>query len=112
MQLAVLTTNLPVAWDSSVFLRVDEARVDIIKCLVSFIIFLVKPSLFIQAIDHRAGQHTVSIDTLPVMRVQLLIISPRYHNGWCVHLDDQGDTQLTLFFGVKLSVRHFLGTQL
>lgn len=34
-QLAVLTTNLPVSWDSSVFLRVDETRVDIIKCLVS-----------------------------------------------------------------------------
>ncbi|GJJ07550.1 hypothetical protein Clacol_001752 [Clathrus columnatus] len=33
-ELAVLTTNLPVAWDSSVFLRVDETRVDIIKCLI------------------------------------------------------------------------------
>ncbi|KAF8326693.1 uncharacterized protein EI90DRAFT_3146524 [Cantharellus anzutake] len=33
-ELAVLTTNLPVAWDSSVFLRVDEARVDIIKALI------------------------------------------------------------------------------
>ncbi|KIK38459.1 hypothetical protein CY34DRAFT_772434, partial [Suillus luteus UH-Slu-Lm8-n1] len=32
--LAVLTTNLPVAWDSSVFLRVDENRVDIIKALI------------------------------------------------------------------------------
>jgi len=33
-QLAVLTTNLPVAWDSSIFLRVDESRVDIIKALI------------------------------------------------------------------------------
>ncbi|OJA14679.1 hypothetical protein AZE42_02395 [Rhizopogon vesiculosus] len=33
-ELAVLTTNLPVAWDSSVFLRVDEDRVDIIKALI------------------------------------------------------------------------------
>lgn len=33
-ELAVLTTNLPVAWDSSVFLRVDENRVDIIKALI------------------------------------------------------------------------------
>ncbi|KAH7929485.1 ubiquitin conjugating enzyme family protein [Leucogyrophana mollusca] len=33
-ELAVLTTNLPVAWDSSVFLRVDETRVDIIKALI------------------------------------------------------------------------------
>lgn len=34
LQLAVLTTNLPVAWDSSIFLRVDESRVDIIKALI------------------------------------------------------------------------------
>jgi len=34
-ELAVLTTNLPVSWDSSVFLRVDEARVDIIKALIT-----------------------------------------------------------------------------
>lgn len=34
-ELAVLTTNLPVAWDSSVFLRVDESRVDIIKALIT-----------------------------------------------------------------------------
>ncbi|KAH7105452.1 hypothetical protein BKA62DRAFT_689728 [Auriculariales sp. MPI-PUGE-AT-0066] len=34
-ELAVLTTNLPVAWDSSVFLRVDETRVDIIKALIT-----------------------------------------------------------------------------
>jgi len=34
-QLAVLTTNLPVAWDSSIFLRVDEARVDVIKALIT-----------------------------------------------------------------------------
>ncbi|KAF8138699.1 hypothetical protein EV363DRAFT_1314564 [Boletus edulis] len=33
-ELAVLTTNLPVAWDSSIFLRVDENRVDIIKALI------------------------------------------------------------------------------
>jgi len=33
-QLAVLTTNLPVSWGSSVFLRVDENRVDIIKALI------------------------------------------------------------------------------
>lgn len=34
-ELAVLTTNLPVAWNSSVFLRVDESRVDIIKALIT-----------------------------------------------------------------------------
>jgi ubiquitin-protein ligase len=34
-ELAVLTTNLPISWDSSVFLRVDETRVDIIKCLIT-----------------------------------------------------------------------------
>jgi hypothetical protein len=34
-ELAVLTTNLPVAWDSSIFLRVDETRVDIIKALIT-----------------------------------------------------------------------------
>ncbi|KAI6035335.1 ubiquitin conjugating enzyme family protein [Pisolithus orientalis] len=33
-ELAVLTTNLPVSWDSSVFLKVDENRVDIIKALI------------------------------------------------------------------------------
>lgn len=31
----MLTTNLPIAWGSSVFLRVDETRVDIIKCLIT-----------------------------------------------------------------------------
>jgi len=34
-ELAILTTNLPVAWDSSIFLRVDETRVDVIKCLIT-----------------------------------------------------------------------------
>jgi hypothetical protein len=34
-ELAILTTNLPVAWDSSIFLRVDESRVDIIKALIT-----------------------------------------------------------------------------
>lgn len=34
-ELAVLTTNLPVAWDSSIFLRVDESRVDVIKALIT-----------------------------------------------------------------------------
>ncbi|KAL4245719.1 hypothetical protein ABKN59_001670 [Abortiporus biennis] len=34
-ELAVLTTNLPVAWNSSVFLRVDETRVDVIKALIT-----------------------------------------------------------------------------
>ncbi|KIJ56783.1 hypothetical protein M422DRAFT_72920 [Sphaerobolus stellatus SS14] len=34
-ELAVLTTNLPVSWDSSILLRVDESRVDIIKCLIT-----------------------------------------------------------------------------
>ncbi|KAG9317659.1 ubiquitin conjugating enzyme family protein [Chiua virens] len=33
-ELAVLTTNLPVSWDSSIFLRVDENRVDVIKALI------------------------------------------------------------------------------
>jgi len=33
-ELAVLTTNLPIAWNSSIFLRVDEARVDVIKALI------------------------------------------------------------------------------
>ncbi len=35
VQLAVLTTNLPVAWNSSIFLRVDETRVDVIKALIT-----------------------------------------------------------------------------
>ncbi|THV08584.1 hypothetical protein K435DRAFT_740799 [Dendrothele bispora CBS 962.96] len=34
-ELAILTTNLPVAWGSSIFLRVDETRVDIIKALIT-----------------------------------------------------------------------------
>jgi len=34
-ELAVLTTNLPVSWDSSIFLRVDESRVDVIKALIT-----------------------------------------------------------------------------
>lgn len=34
-KLAVLTTNLPVAWNSSIFLRVDETRVDVIKALIT-----------------------------------------------------------------------------
>ncbi|TFK43556.1 hypothetical protein BDQ12DRAFT_675170 [Crucibulum laeve] len=34
-ELAILTTNLPVAWDSSIFLRVDESRVDVIKALIT-----------------------------------------------------------------------------
>ncbi|KAJ3980005.1 ubiquitin-conjugating enzyme/RWD-like protein [Lentinula detonsa] len=34
-ELAILTTNLPVAWDSSIFLRVDGTRVDVIKCLIT-----------------------------------------------------------------------------
>ncbi|KAI0092127.1 ubiquitin conjugating enzyme family protein [Irpex rosettiformis] len=34
-ELAVLTTNLPVAWSSSIFLRVDETRVDVIKALIT-----------------------------------------------------------------------------
>lgn len=34
-ELAILTGNLPVAWDSSVFLRVDESRVDVIKALIT-----------------------------------------------------------------------------
>jgi hypothetical protein len=33
-ELATLTTSLPVAWDSSIFLQVDETRVDIIKALI------------------------------------------------------------------------------
>ncbi|KAL1660626.1 hypothetical protein GGF50DRAFT_106202 [Schizophyllum commune] len=34
-ELATLTTNLPVAWHSSIFLRVDETRVDVIKALIT-----------------------------------------------------------------------------
>ncbi|EKM59917.1 uncharacterized protein PHACADRAFT_250718 [Phanerochaete carnosa HHB-10118-sp] len=34
-ELAVLTTNLPVAWNSSIFLRVDETRVDVIKAVIT-----------------------------------------------------------------------------
>ncbi|KZO91353.1 hypothetical protein CALVIDRAFT_521696 [Calocera viscosa TUFC12733] len=33
-ELAVLSTNLPVNWNSSIFLRVDETRVDVIKGLI------------------------------------------------------------------------------
>lgn len=35
LQLAILSTNLPVAWNSSIFLRVDETRVDVIKALIT-----------------------------------------------------------------------------
>ena len=35
VKLAILTTNLPVSWGSSIFLRVDETRVDIIKALIT-----------------------------------------------------------------------------
>ncbi len=34
-QLAILTTNLPVSLGSSIFLKVDETRVDIIKALIT-----------------------------------------------------------------------------
>ncbi|EJT97519.1 hypothetical protein DACRYDRAFT_84483 [Dacryopinax primogenitus] len=34
-ELAVLSTNLPVNWNSSIFLRVDESRVDVIKALIT-----------------------------------------------------------------------------
>ncbi|KAG6814198.1 hypothetical protein H0H92_000875 [Tricholoma furcatifolium] len=34
-ELAILSTNLPIAWDSSIFLRVDETRVDVIKALIT-----------------------------------------------------------------------------
>ncbi|KAF5321022.1 hypothetical protein D9619_001097 [Psilocybe cf. subviscida] len=34
-ELAILTTNLPISWGSSVFLRVDESRVDVIKALIT-----------------------------------------------------------------------------
>lgn len=30
----MLTTNLPVGFDGSIFLRVDESRVDVIKALI------------------------------------------------------------------------------
>ncbi|GFZ49786.1 hypothetical protein JCM24511_07189 [Saitozyma sp. JCM 24511] len=33
-ELAILTTNLPVAWHSTIFLRVDESRVDCIKAMI------------------------------------------------------------------------------
>ncbi|EIW71417.1 hypothetical protein TREMEDRAFT_27247 [Tremella mesenterica DSM 1558] len=33
-ELAILTTNIPVAWHSSIFLRVDEGRVDCIKAMI------------------------------------------------------------------------------
>ncbi|WVO14986.1 hypothetical protein L204_102629 [Cryptococcus depauperatus] len=33
-ELAILTTNLPVAWHSSIFLRVDEVRVDVLKAMI------------------------------------------------------------------------------
>lgn len=34
-ELAILTTNLPISWHSSIFLRVDETRVDVIKALIT-----------------------------------------------------------------------------
>ncbi|KAJ7638794.1 ubiquitin conjugating enzyme family protein [Roridomyces roridus] len=34
-ELSILTNNLPVAWDSSIFLRIDETRVDVIKALIT-----------------------------------------------------------------------------
>ncbi|WVQ95948.1 hypothetical protein IAU59_003047 [Kwoniella sp. CBS 9459] len=33
-ELAVLTTSLPVAWHSTIFLRVDETRVDVLKAMI------------------------------------------------------------------------------
>ncbi|OCF34329.1 hypothetical protein I316_03843 [Kwoniella heveanensis BCC8398] len=33
-ELAVLTTSLPVAWHSTIFLRIDEARVDVLKAMI------------------------------------------------------------------------------
>ncbi|BEJ13516.1 hypothetical protein CspHIS471_0306900 [Cutaneotrichosporon sp. HIS471] len=33
-ELAILTTNLPTAWDTSIFLRVDDERVDLLKALI------------------------------------------------------------------------------
>ncbi|KAF7288254.1 Baculoviral IAP repeat-containing protein 6 [Mycena chlorophos] len=34
-ELSIPTSNLPVAWDSSVFLRIDETRVDVLKALIT-----------------------------------------------------------------------------
>ncbi|KAF7355299.1 Baculoviral IAP repeat-containing protein 6 [Mycena sanguinolenta] len=34
-ELSILSNNLPVAWDSSIFLRIDETRVDVIKALIT-----------------------------------------------------------------------------
>jgi len=33
-ELGVLSTNIPTAWDSSIFLRVDDDRVDCIKAMI------------------------------------------------------------------------------
>nr|XP_019009265.1 uncharacterized protein I206_05913 [Kwoniella pini CBS 10737]OCF48046.1 hypothetical protein I206_05913 [Kwoniella pini CBS 10737] len=33
-ELAILTTSLPVAWHSTIFLRVDETRVDVLKAMI------------------------------------------------------------------------------
>ncbi|WVR07973.1 hypothetical protein IAU60_005016 [Kwoniella sp. DSM 27419] len=33
-ELAILTTSLPAAWHSSIFLRVDDARVDVLKAMI------------------------------------------------------------------------------
>ncbi|KAJ7068237.1 ubiquitin conjugating enzyme family protein [Mycena amicta] len=34
-ELSILTNNLPIAWDSSIFLRIDETRVDVLKALIT-----------------------------------------------------------------------------
>ncbi|KAJ6485001.1 ubiquitin conjugating enzyme family protein [Mycena vitilis] len=34
-ELSILTNNLPIAWNSSIFLRIDETRVDVIKALIT-----------------------------------------------------------------------------
>ncbi|KAF7301634.1 Baculoviral IAP repeat-containing protein 6 [Mycena indigotica] len=34
-ELSILTSNLPIAWDSSIFLRIDETRVDVLKALIT-----------------------------------------------------------------------------
>ncbi|KIY71465.1 ubiquitin conjugating enzyme family protein [Cylindrobasidium torrendii FP15055 ss-10] len=34
-ELAILTATLPTDWNSSIFLKVDETRVDVIKCLIT-----------------------------------------------------------------------------
>ncbi len=71
-KLAVLTTNLPVAWNSSVFLRVDETRVDVIKALITG----PEGTPCVPCIVH----------CVALLTHVIFFLFDRYYNGWSVDL--------------------------